>query len=183
MVDRETSAPPVPAPVHTNALRPATVASMRGDWNSAWFAVTRKGMSAHLGLSSDALWVEYKGELRRYPLRALTTCERDARGSELRLRFSSSGEKGFQAFGSPRRAEAEEWHDLIRGRKDSLPNDPLAPDDRPAVVPLLLTPGTSDVPTRSEGELESQHADGGLARLALQVQAAQAGADALTNLR
>jgi tetratricopeptide (TPR) repeat protein len=156
---------------------------MRGDWNSSRFTVSRTELSAHLAVAADALWAGYRGELRRYPLRALAACDRDGRGSELQLRFRTATGQLFQAFRFPRRAECEEWHALLRGLADGLAQDPSASDEWPEVIPVVLLPNAPDVSHQPTGEVECRDVSGDRARFELQLRAALAGADAVANVR
>lgn len=185
MADPEAYPPYVPgavtaeAPPEVNRL--ARVGRMRGDWRSARFALTKGGLSAHLALTPDALWAGYRGELRRYPLRALKDCAES--GAELRLRFRHGASEVFQAFRFPRAAECQEWRDLLLHLKGGLPEDASALEECPEVVPVALLQDAPAATLEPAGEVESCDESRDRARFGLQLRAALAGADAVAGVR
>src|SRR5262245_54601544 len=135
MGDQITCAPP-PLSGPDEVLRLGTASRMRGDWASARFSVTRKGLAAHLGLAREALWVGYRGELRCYPLRSLTECKQNPRGDELRLSFRAPGRQAVQSFTFAKREECQTWFDTLLRMKNELGNS--TSEEKPIVVPLIF---------------------------------------------
>jgi tetratricopeptide (TPR) repeat protein len=179
MADQELCAvaPPV---TPADDLRFVTVSRMRGDWSSGRFALTRKGLNAHLALSPDALWVGYRGELRRYPIAALAECQRDEQGKELRLRFRKADREVAQGFFFPNWDDCQQWHEQLLRLMGAAAG---ATEQGPGVVPVIFLRGAPNLSYQPLGEVESQEADGDRAAVELQVRAAVKGADAVADLR
>jgi serine/threonine protein kinase/tetratricopeptide (TPR) repeat protein len=171
---------PVPLP---EILRLTAVSRMWGDWNSARFRAIRQGTAVYLVLSQDSLWVAYRGEIRCWPLRALTEVRRNWWGDELHLRFHRAGQVVPLAFRFASRQECQQWYEPLQDRNRQGNGDPSVPAEWLPAGPVVLMRRPPAMRYQTLGSVEFQDAKPRRAEVGLQVRAAMLGADAVVDVQ
>jgi serine/threonine-protein kinase len=171
---------PVPLP---EILRLTAVSRMWGDWSSTRFRITRKTPAVYLVLGRDSLWVAYRGELRCWPLRALTQVRHNWWGNELHLRFHRAGQVVHQVFRFASRKECQQWYEPLQDLKSLSPGDVSVTAEWPRVEPVVLMRRPPAMRYQSLGPVEFQDAKPRQAEVGLQVRAAMMGAEAVVDLK
>ena len=171
---------PVPLP---EILRLTAVPRMRGGWNSARFRIIRKGMAVYLVLSRDSLWVMYRGEMRCWPLHALTEVRRNWWGKELHLSFHRARQVVRQAFRFANRKECQHWCKLLQDLKSHSPSAASVPTEWLQVEPVVLMRRPPAMRYQALGPVEFQDAKPRRAEVGLQVRAAMMGSDAVVDVQ
>jgi serine/threonine-protein kinase len=168
---------PVPLP---EILRLTEVPRMWGEWNDARFRIAT---AVYLVLSRDALWVAYRGEIRCWPLRALTEVRRNWWGNDLHLRFHRASQVVRQAFGFAKCKECQQWYESLQDLKSHSPGDASVSAEWPQIEPVVLMRRPPAMRYQALGPVEFQDAKPSRAEVGLQVRAAMTGADAVVDVQ
>lgn len=163
-------------------LRMAAV-HMSGDWDSARFRLVRKGMTAYLILGQDALWGVYRGEIRSFPLQALTEITRNRWGSKLHLRFHRGAQVVRQSFVFAGRKDCGEWYQPLADVASRNTADAASSVSWQEVAPVVVMRRPPAMRYQGLGPVEFQ--DNRPRRLlpGLSVRAAMMGADAVVDVQ
>jgi tetratricopeptide (TPR) repeat protein/tRNA A-37 threonylcarbamoyl transferase component Bud32 len=171
---------PLPLP---EILRLTAVRRMWGQWNSARFRLIRKGTAVYLALSADALWVAYRGEIRRWPLGTITAIRRNLSGTKLHLQLHPAQKVAQQSFRFTGWDECGQWYKLLRESKDRLPAKSRHTIEAAHVEPVVLMRSPPRMRYQALGAVEFQEASRQRAEAGLQLRAAMMGADAVVDVQ
>jgi tetratricopeptide (TPR) repeat protein len=171
-----------PVPVG-EILRLTALRNMSGQWRSARFKITRRGVAVYLGLAADALWVCYRGEIGRWPLQCVTAIERSWWGSNLHLRIASGERTSTQSFAFGDGDECRQWYEHLMLLRKSLPEAPAPPAERPRVDPVVLLRQRPLVRYQLLGTVEAKDKKSKRAEVGLQIRGAMIGADAVVEVQ
>jgi tetratricopeptide (TPR) repeat protein/tRNA A-37 threonylcarbamoyl transferase component Bud32 len=172
------SAPP-PAP---EILRLTAARGMSGQWRSTGLRISRRESAVHLALAADALWVVYRGEIRRWPLASVAGVRRNWWGNQLHLRVSDAAKPSRQSFLFASRKECRQWHDqLLSLTADQAPGG--AGRGSQLVPPVVLLRRRPEMRHQVLGAVEYKDAKPRRARVGLRLRAAMMGADAVVDVQ
>jgi tRNA A-37 threonylcarbamoyl transferase component Bud32/tetratricopeptide (TPR) repeat protein len=166
---------------HADPPEVTAATKMRGIWNSARLKFTRRGHRIHLALSGDFLWVEYREELRRWPLQQVEVQE-TTNARWLRLLLAGKA----QAFRLSNAADGATWSASIRKRGRGSPAAAPGAAAEPtvtAVPPLALLQRQPPVRYQTLGMADCTTNERRLSEAGLKVHALLMGAEAVIDVR
>jgi serine/threonine-protein kinase len=160
------------------------VPRMFGLWGNSRFRLLRWGTPVYLGLAADALWVSYCGEIRRWPLHAISEVQRDWEGGdELHLLLHGSHKRNRQAFEFDNAAECRQWFEKLQNLIKQLPPGTSEETELPPIEPVVLMREHPVMRYQALATLEfkdaKRHRDEG----GLLIPAAMIGADAVVDVQ
>jgi serine/threonine protein kinase/tetratricopeptide (TPR) repeat protein len=171
-----------PVPL-SEVLRLTRLRKMSGHWRNTRFRPIRHGTAVYLALAADALWVSYRGEIRRWPLQAITDIQRSWWGAKIYLRMLDGQETVQQSLHYVKRRECGQWYEQLQILKKQLPPGTTEQIELPRAEPVVMMRERPVMRYQSLGTVEFKDITLRRAEVGLQIRAAMIGADAVVDVQ